>query len=109
METFHWQVAPNMSEKAEPKIKTVKFGDGYEQRSKDGINNDLRSYSVTLKVAREDAHHINDFLTRHGGLHVFKWREPNSHRLITVKCPSWTSNVMNTVTTITATFEEVVA
>lgn len=109
METFHWQVAPNMSEKAEPKIKIVKFGDGYEQRCKDGINNDLRSYSVTLKVAREDAQHINDFFTRHGGLHAFKWIESNSHRLITVKCPTWTSNVMNTVTTITATFEEVVA
>lgn len=109
METFHWQVAPNMSEKAEPKIKIVKFGDGYEQRIKDGINNDLRSYNVTLKVAREDAHHINDFLTRHGGLYAFKWREANTNRLITVKCSSWTSNVMNTVTTITATFEEVVA
>ncbi|TEA26239.1 phage tail protein [Candidatus Schmidhempelia bombi] len=109
METFFWQVAPSMSEKAEPKIKTIKFGDGYEQRIKDGINNDLRSYSVTLKVAREDAQHINDFLTRHGGLHAFKWIEPNTHRLITVKCTSWTSNVMNTVTTITATFEEVIA
>lgn len=109
METFHWQVAPQMSEKAEPKIKTIKLGDGYEQRIKDGINNDLRSYNITLKVAREDAYHINDFLTRHGGLYAFKWIEPNSHRLITVKCPSWTFNVMNTVTTITATFEEVVA
>ena len=109
MEIFNWQVAPNMTEKAEPKIKTVKLGDGYEQRSKDGINNDLRSYNVTLKVARDDAQHINDFLTKQGGLHAFKWIEPNSHRLITVKCPSWTSNVMNTVTTITATFEEVVA
>lgn len=109
METFHWCVSPNLSAKAEPKIKTIKFGDGYEQRIKDGINNDLRSYSVTLKTIREEAPPIDDFLTRHGGLHAFLWREPNTHRMIKVKCASWSSSVTNKVTTITATFEEVVA
>ena len=50
METFNWDVAPNMSVKANPRVKTIKFGDGYEQRIKDGINNDLRTYNVTLNA-----------------------------------------------------------
>lgn len=109
MEQFHWCVAPNMSETAEPKTTVIKFGDGYEQRAPDGINNNLRSYSVTLKARREESHLIDDFLARHGAVKAFKWREPNKHRLITVKCPTWSTNVDHTVTTITATFEEVVA
>lgn len=109
METFSWEVAPNMSVKAEPKIKTIKFGDGYEQRIQDGINNDLRTYDITLTVQRESAKFIDQFLTRHGGLHAFKWREPNTNHLITVKCSSWSSNVSNTVITINATFEEIIA
>lgn len=109
MEEFHWCVAPNMSVKVEPKVKTIKFGDGYEQRIKDGINNNLRSYSVTLKLARDEAYLIDEFLSRHGGVKVFLWREPNTHRLIKVKCGSWSLNVTNFVTTITTTFEEVVA
>ena len=109
METFNWDVAPSMSEKAAPRVKTIKLGDGYEQRIKDGINNDLRTYSVTLNVARDDGVVIDAFLTRQGGVHAFKWREPSTHKLITVKCSSWTTNVKHTVTSITATFEEVVA
>ncbi|OCG08854.1 hypothetical protein A9G13_01985 [Gilliamella sp. wkB178] len=109
METFNWDVAPGINEKAEPKVKIIKLGDGYEQRTKDGINNDLRSYSVTLTVPIDEAPPIDDFLTRHGGVKAFLWKEPNRNRLITVKCPSWSSKVMHTAKTITATFEEVVA
>lgn len=109
METFHWEVAPNMGVKAEPRVKTIKLGDGYEQRIKDGINNDLRTYNVMLNVARDDGLVIDAFLTRQGGVHAFKWREPSTHKLITVKCPSWTTNVKHTAISITATFEEVVA
>ncbi|WP_198199768.1 MULTISPECIES: phage tail protein [unclassified Gilliamella] len=108
METFNWEVAPSMSVIAEPKVKIIKFGDGYEQRIKDGINNDLRTYSVTLNVHRDDAPVIDAFLTRQGGVHAFKWREPNTNRLITVKCPSWSTNVKNTSVSITTTFEEVI-
>ena len=109
METFNWDVAPNMSVKANPRVKTIKFGDGYEQRIKDGINNDLRTYNVTLSVARDDGLVIDAFLTRQGGVHAFKWREPKTHKLITVKCPSWSTNDKHTTMSITATFEEVVA
>lgn len=109
MEQFHWHVMPNMTERSQPRVKTIKFGDGYEQRQQDGINNDLRSYEVTLKVPRQESQYIDLFLTKHNGVKAFLWREPNRHRLITVKCPTWSTAVENTVTTITASFEEVMA
>ena len=109
METFNWAVAPGLSIKVTPRVKTIKFGDGYEQRIKNGINNDLRTYSVTLNVARDDGLVIDAFLSRQGGVHAFKWREPNTHRIINVKCPSWSTNVKHTAISITATFEEVVS
>ena len=105
METFNWDVAPNMSVKANPRVKTIKFGDGYEQRIKDGINNDLRTYNVTLTVARDDGLVIDAFLTRQGGVHL----NGESRKLITVKCLSWSTNVKHTAMSIIATFEEVVS
>ncbi|WP_216358624.1 phage tail protein [Gilliamella apicola] len=109
METFNWDVAPNMTVRSEPRVKTIKFGDGYEQRAPDGINNKLRSYNVTLNVARSTSRQIDDFLDRHGGVTAFQWRDPHSNRILTVKCPSWSINLLHTTASITATFEEVVA
>jgi len=109
MEQFHWHVMPNMTERSQPRVKTIKFGDGYEQRQQDGINSDLRTYEVTLKVLRQESQYIDNFLSEHKGVKAFLWREPNRHRVITVKCPTWSTSVDSTVTTITASFEEVVA
>ncbi|HBV6748518.1 TPA: phage tail protein, partial [Escherichia coli] len=39
METFHWKVRPDMNVVSEPKVVTVKLGDGYEQRRVAGLNN----------------------------------------------------------------------
>lgn len=43
METFKWKVKPDMKKEFEPRVKSVKFGDGYEQRRPDGINNNLKN------------------------------------------------------------------
>ena len=50
METFHWKVRPDMNVVSEPKVVTVKLGDGYEQRRAAGLNNQLSTYSVTMFV-----------------------------------------------------------
>lgn len=43
METFKWKVKPDMKKEFEPRVKSVKFSDGYEQRRPDGINNNLKN------------------------------------------------------------------
>lgn len=109
MQTFNWSVRPNISIKIEPKVNVIKFGDGYEQRQKNGINNDLRSYSVELKAENDQAKYISAFLTEHGAVEPFIWRDPDRHIYIKVKCTSWNTTIDNFVTTITATFDEVIA
>lgn len=109
METFHWRPQNSSTASISPKVKAIKFGDGYEQRIKDGINNDLRSYSVTFVGLTENIDLIDDFLIRHNAVKAFLWREPNRNRLITVVCRSWNSTPNGAVKTISATFEEVVA
>jgi phage-related protein len=109
METFHWRPQNSSTISASPKVKVIKFGDGYEQRIRDGINNDLRSYNVTFVGLSEDISLIDDFLSRHNAIKAFLWREPNTHKTIKVVCRSWTSTPNGAAKTISATFEEVVA
>ena len=109
METFYWRPQNSSTASASPKVKVIKFGDGYEQRIRDGINNNLRSYNVTFIGLFEDMTLIDEFLNRQGGVQAFKWREPNTHKTIKVVCRSWTSTPNGAIKTITATFEEVIA
>lgn len=109
METFNWKPQNNSNASAAPKVNVTKFGDEYETRRKEGIHNDLRSYSVSFVGLTEKIDLIEDFLTRHNGVKAFLWREPNRNRLITVKCQSWNPTPNGAAKTITATFEEVVA
>ena len=109
METFYWAHQKGASVSAAPKVKVIKFGDGYEQRVKDGINNHLRSYSLTFIGLTEEMNLINKFLSDHGAVKSFYWRAIDSYQLIKVVCRSWTLTIDGPATTITTTFEEVVA
>ena len=109
METFNWRPQNSSTTSVSPKVKVIKFGDGYEQRIQDGINNNLRSYNVTFIGLFEDMTLIDEFLNRQGGVHAFLWREPNTNKSIKVVCRSWSSTPNGAVKTISATFEEVAA
>lgn len=65
METFHWKVRPDMNVVSEPKVVTVKLGDGYEQRRAAGLNNQLSTYSVTIRVRKCEHPSLKAFLERH--------------------------------------------
>ncbi|MCX8675878.1 phage tail protein [Gilliamella sp. B3023] len=109
METFHWRPQNSSTTSVSPRVKVIKFGDGYEQRFCDGINNDLRSYSVSFVGLVENIDLIENFLTRYNAVKSFLWKEPNTHKTIKVVCRSWTSTVNGAAKTVSATFEEVVA
>lgn len=49
-----------------PSVREVRFGDGYSQRAPAGLNADLKTYSVTLSVSREEATALESFLAEHG-------------------------------------------
>ncbi len=66
MKTFRWKVKSGMDVASAPSVIKVRFGDGYSQRAPAGLNADLKTYSVTLSVPREEATALESFLAEHG-------------------------------------------
>ncbi|WGE30529.1 phage tail protein [Edwardsiella tarda] len=108
MEMFNWPVKPDMAIRSEPRVSRVAFGDGYEQRRPDGLNNNLRQYDVTFRVLRREGGAVEDFFSRHGAVTPFLWTPPYEYRQIKVVCRKWQSRVDMLRITFTATFEQVV-
>jgi phage-related protein len=107
MSTFTWSPAPGATENVIPRVKAAPFGDGYEQRVGDGINNQPRSWSLTFlgPTARTDA--IAAFLKATDGVVSFDWTPPSGPAGKFV-CRSWSRGVPALVVqSITATFTEV--
>lgn len=59
-----------------PKVRNVKFGDGYEENAPDGINNDPRSFSVTFgKRSNDEIADIATFIEQKAKLaQPFLWK-----------------------------------
>lgn len=126
LETFSYQVETGLGESFSPKINKVQFGDGYIQRSKKGINNILREFSVTYKgvwgvtiqngkpvIANQGAYDemnaVEEFLLRHEGYKSFMWdsfRKHNQGKPIKVVCENWSIDRQNGYGTISMTFTE---
>lgn len=108
METFRWKIDPDMGVDSEPQVSVAKFGDGYEQRRPSGLNSNLEKYSVTIRVKRDEARFLRDFLNRHAGVKCFLWTPPCSYQPIRVVCRKWSTKVGMLKVTFTTTFEQVV-
>ena len=107
METFTWKVKPGMNIESEPRVRSIRFGDGYEQRRPDSLNSGQEKYSITLSAKNTDAHQIRNFLEKHGGVSAFFWTPPYQSQEITVLCRKWSVVVDLVRTEITAEFERV--
>jgi len=59
-----------------PKVLSVKFGDGYEQRIGDGINNSPMTFIVSFKNNFTTSKIIRQFFVDHGGEKSFVWKTP---------------------------------
>jgi phage-related protein len=51
---FLWSPSFNMSTAHQPRVKSIKFGDGYEQRIKDGINNKALNVRLSFESRNEE-------------------------------------------------------
>jgi len=89
---------------AEPKVTVVTYGDGYEQRQKRCIDNDMRSYSVTFTSDPEYLNSIGEFLTARGAVEAFTWKTQDKWTPRTFKCATWSRKVNGLLETITVTF-----
>lgn len=108
MEIFNWPVKPGLKTEFTPRVRSVRFGDGYEQRSLDGLNAQLEKYTVDLSLVTEKADLALDFLKRHAGVKSFLFYPKKGKPAVTVVCKKWSSDRGNIKTTINAEFEETI-
>jgi len=92
-----------------PVTRTVRFGDGYEQRTSLGINQNPKSYSLTFEVSETDADTIETFLdARAADSASFDFTPPGESSSSKFVCEQWNKSIpyLNRAT-IQATFREV--
>lgn len=70
-EEFHWLPEDGMKTENKPSIKTVRFGDGYEQRSPNGLNHSLRVFTCDFKVEANERDSFEKFLARMKAINLF--------------------------------------
>ena len=76
MATFTIVADYGASESFEPRVLVANFGDGYTQRSADGINNLPRKWPLSFSVSPTVGQEIIDFLKTANGVQSFDWTPP---------------------------------
>lgn len=102
MAIFTWNPAWGTSLDKKPKILKAQFGDGYSQRTKDGINNNPGVWNLSLDEKTDvEADAIMAFLDARGGAEAFYWTPPSSSTQVVVTCEncrrSWKAFNSNTI------------
>ncbi len=95
------------SKKVATRIKQANFGDGYSQRSGDGINVVKESWDLQWTLVNATIDAIEAFLVARAGYEAFLWTPPGG----TVKkfiCQSWSKQPLaGGRASISATFDQV--
>lgn len=108
MPTFTYQPSFSPTSTRKPRILSAKFGDGYEQRSADGLHPDLQSWQLSFNnLATTSVDTIEAFFVTAGGVSTFTWTPPRSSTSSQFLCREWKRTpVAPNLDSITATFEE---
>jgi len=112
---FFWQASYNSSLKYDPRVKRLRFGNGYEQRISDALNFNLIKIDLQFALRTEkETVSILHFLNEMGGKRSFVYNTPTilSKTLHTTRfiCPEWDINYSSFNNySIKCSFEEVSA
>ena len=96
-----------------PTMLQAKFGDGYEQRARKGINSLESSYSVTFSNRTlAEAKQLSEFFDEVLGVTSFDFSLPdsslNTYKVVKVVCDDYSRTMeYNNYHTVTATFRRV--
>jgi len=104
--TFSWVPRVEPTGTASYRVLSAKFGDGYEQTSRDGINNKSQSWPLAFVGNAAKIGAIRDFLDARGGDQSFYWTPPLGTQGF-YKCKSHTVRPLGLGNyELTATFEQ---
>lgn len=95
---------------SKPVVRTTQFGDGYEQRTTFGLNQNPKEWSLTWQnITEANADTIETFLdARAADGASFDWTPPDTATSYKWVCQQWDKTIPYTGrATITATFRQV--
>jgi phage-related protein len=74
----------------QPKVRKVGFGDGYEQRAADGLNNNPDKWSLSWdELTAAEIATLLDFFDGLGGVTAFSWQSPYALSPKKYVCDKW--------------------
>lgn len=102
-------IAAGSSVQVEPKIRRAAFGDGYIQRSGDGINSVRDVFTLMAKnVTPAQAETIQAFMRARRGYEAFFWTPTDESEPRKFICTKWDNELSDFgARTVKLTFEEV--
>ena len=84
------------TKRSQPKVRLTQFGDGYQQRTSFGLNQDPKVWSLTFNVDDEDADEIETFLeARKVDGASFDWSPPDETVTYKWICPSFNKEIFD--------------
>ena len=98
-----------IQKRSSPVVRTARFGDGYEQRTTLGLNQNPKVFSMTFEVSETDADTIEAFLdARALDNESFDFTPPAESSSSKFVCESWSKSIpyLNRAT-INVTFRQV--
>lgn len=109
MAIFTW--TPSFAARAtyRPRVRVVRFADGYEQRQADGINARAETWDLTFSNRTQtEASAITAFLEARNAVEAFDWTPPYEASAIRVVSREWSKSIdtYNAIT-VTAQFAQV--
>ena len=107
--SFIWAPDYGAQETSRPVVRSVRFGDGYEQRLAYGLNTDLKTWNLSFKnIETSIKEQIIGFLEARQGSQNFNWTTPHGSVGAFI-CQEWTAAITNCgLWEISAVFREVV-
>ena len=89
-----------------PRVILHQFGDGYEQRNRDGLNTNLESWSLTFKLSLTEGETAMNLLDTWGGVSNFAWTNPRGNTK-TYVCDEYSYVYNEGFCELSATFRQV--
>lgn len=109
MATFTWTPEFGAQKSRKPRVKSIRFGDGYEQRVADGLNTNPEFWSLQFaNRTKAEADAIEAFLVEQNAVLSFDWTPPDASTSLKFICRDWTRTIQKAnLYTIVAVFEQV--
>lgn len=106
---FNWQVNSDVSIEHKFDVRSIQFGDGYEQRQPKFLKTKMQVWSVKTTGNRQRIAEIRAFLDARRGVEPFYWHPPGREKIL-VKVGEYTEAALGgKVYELSFKFQEIAA